>query len=69
MNTNEIPTTSLERIDYWVNRTLARCSSVISYIAENDRLGDLFEDVNEISRCMYAAQCYINLLKTKQITS
>ena len=66
MNTNKIPITSLERIDYCINRLLARCLSVMSYIAENDRLCDLFEDVNEISQCIYAAQCYISLLKAKK---
>ena len=68
MNTTDTPTQPIECLDYWITKTLGRCASVISYISEHDRLGDIFEDFNEISKCMYAAKTYLNLIKTKKIT-
>ena len=68
MNTTDTPTQPIDCLDDWICKTLGRCALVIAYIAEHDRLGDIFEDMNEICSCMYAAQCYLNLVKTKQIT-
>ena len=53
MNTSDIPTQPLDCLDYWITHTLARCSSLTSYISEDDRMGDLFEALSEcIDVCM-----------------
>ena len=60
MNLSDIPTQPIHCLDYWMILTLARCSSLTLYISEHNHLGDMFEDLSEMHRCMHAAKHYIN---------
>ena len=68
MNVSDIPTQPIDCLGYWITRTLARCSSLTVQINEHDHLGNMFEDLSEMHRCMYAAKHCISLIKNDKIS-